>query len=468
VKTRWGLAAALLAAAAGQAQTVSLKQLLDSAEQQNVDRRITHEQRLKAAADFRSAWTSLLPSFTGQASWTHNQYAAEFKQYDTSNSPFLIGTPACIDGLRSDPPNPAGCGGTLNNGQIIKTQVAEMPPAYTIPIQLGDQFDGLLRFDLPLIDTTRWTRTMAASSADDAAALREQLTSDLVKRQVVGAYFGYAAALSVRESAKKSVAVAEAQLNLMEIRFKAGAVTELEQLRARAEVQRNRQVVADTENLVATTRRSLRTVTGLDPGDVVPMPTDDLTPEKGFEELEQNIEGLPAVKAADKDAEGANRLGWSSRLLLLPSISANFMERFSNATGFTGKTANWSVGVAAVWRLDVPTFMGLEGARATEATAVLAAERARLQARDQVHSDWQRLKAAMIKVEAAAAQSTAASRAAQVARDRYAVGAATQVDVIQAERDLFGAEVSQIQARTELASARASLHLSAGLPLGIE
>lgn len=466
MKTRWGLAAALLVAAAGQAQTVSLRQLLDSAEHQNLDRRITREQRAKAAADFRQAWTSLLPSFTAQASWTRNQYEAQFKQYDTSNSPFLIGSPACIDGLKNG--DPSSCGGGLSNGQVIKTQVAELPPAITIPIQLKDQLDATLRFDLPIIDAQRWTRTLAASSADDAAELRELVTSDLVKRQVLGGYYGYAAALAVRESAKKSVAVAEAQLNLTEIRFRAGAVTELEQLRARAEVQRNRQTVADTENLVATTRRSLRTVSGIDPGEVVPMPDDNLTPEKGFEELEQNVEALPAVRASDKDAEAANRLGWSSRLLLVPSLSANFMERFSNATGFTGKNANYSFGLSVMWRLDAPTFMGLEGARATESMALLAAERTRIMARDQVHSDWQRLKAALIKVEAAAAQSQAASRAAQVARDRYAVGAATQVDVIQAERDLFGAEVSQIQARTELASARASLHLSAGLPLGVE
>jgi outer membrane protein len=62
----------------------------------------------------------------------------------------------------------------------------------------------------------------------------------------------------------------------------------------------------------------------------------------------------------------------------------------------------------------------------------------------------------------------AAERAAQVARDRYAAGAATQIDVIQAERDLFGAEVSQTQARTELASARVALKISAGLPLQVE
>jgi outer membrane protein len=100
-----------------------------------------------------------------------------------------------------------------------------------------------------------------------------------------------------------------------------------------------------------------------------------------------------------------------------------------------------------------------------EAAARLAAEKARLTARDQIHSDWQRFNAALQKIDAAETQVQAASRAAQVSRDRYAVGAATQVDVIQAERDLFTAEVAQIQARTDLATARLSLRLSAGRPL---
>ena len=73
--------------------------------------------------------------------------------------------------------------------------------------------------------------------------------------------------------------------------------------------------------------------------------------------------------------------------------------------------------------------------------------------------------AALTKVESAKVQASVAQRAAQVARDRYAAGAATQLDVITAERDLFTAEVGQIQARTELGTAHAAVRLSAGLPL---
>ncbi len=420
MRTGWVVALALLASGAARAQP-TLRQLLEAADQQNVDRRITLEQRARAAAEYRQAWTALLPSVTAQGTWTHNEIE-----------------------------------------KIIPFG------ADRITILLSDQLDGLLRFDLPLVDIGRWARMGAGAKASDAAELRAQLTADLVRRQVVSAYYGYAAALAVRDSALRTQAVADEQLKLMEVRLKAGAVTELELLRARAEAQRTRQVVADASNLVATTRRGLRTLTGADPGEQAGLPADDLTSEPSFEELEQRIGGLPAVRAAENDAEAAARIGWGNRLALVPTVGAQFTERFTNAPGLVGRTAIFNTGVTLTWRLDVPTMMGFEAARANEATAALAAEKARQQSRDQIHSDWQRLTAALTKVQAAQAQVEAGRRAADVAKSRFAVGAATQVDVIQAERDLFLAEVGHISARTELATARVALRISAGLPLGIQ
>ncbi|MBK7859046.1 MAG: TolC family protein [Archangiaceae bacterium] len=436
---------AVVALLAGSAQAGSLKQLLDAADQQNVDRRISAEQRRRAAAEAVQAWTSLLPSLTAQAVWTHNQYFATF-----------------------DRPKTNAAGMTLDvNGNPVTSPGQQI--AYdTLVIQPAQQYDAIFKIDVPLIDVARWYRTGAASAAEAAAVDREEATRDLVRRQVVGSYYAYAAALAVRDSAKRSVGVAQAQAQLQEVRANAGAATELERLRATAEVQRNRQVVSDTESLVATSRRSLQTLTGQDPGDAATLPDDDLRPEPPFQELEKNVDSLPQIRAAEQDIVATSRSTDANRLQIVPTISGQFTERISTLTGFTGQPASWNGGLALTWRLDGPTLAGFRVQSAVEATASLAAERARLVARDQIHSDWQRLNAALQKVEAAKAQLQAAERAAQVARDRYAAGAATQIDVIQAERDLFGAEVGQIQARTELASARLSLRISAGQPLQVE
>lgn len=429
---------ALLLFVASTAQGATLKELLDAADQNNLDRRISAETRERAAAEYRQAWTALLPSLTTQAAWTNNQYAAEFDQPVLDDNGLPLRNP---------------------DGTPVTRKLTIIPK---------NQLDATFRFDLPLIDTGRWFRAMAGAAGSDAAIRREEYTRDLVRRQVVAAWYGYAAALAVRESAKRSTKVADAQAELQEIRAKAGAATELEMLRARAEAQRNRQVVADTESLVATSRRTLRTLSGIDPGDSAALPPDDVHPEAPFEELEKNVDALPQVQAADRDAEAAGKLATAQRLAVLPTVGAQFTERVTNATGFQGQPNVYNAGIVLQWRLDAPTFMGMSVASANESTATIGAERARIVARDQIHSDWQRWNAALHKLEAAKAQLEAAQRAAQVARDRYAAGAATQIDVIQAERDLFSAEVGQIQARTELASARLSLRISSGQPLQVE
>lgn len=425
----WGVALLSLSASAQ-----SVKSFLDAADQQNVDRRISIEQRNRAAAEYRQAWTALLPSVSAQGGWTHNQYEAGV-----------------------DLPKKDADGNTIiENGKPLTTRAVIVP---------FDQFDANFRFEVPLIDTTRWFRMAAAGSAEESAALRELVTRDLVRRQVVASFYGYAAALAVRESAKKSANVALEQLKLMEIRASVGTVTELDLLRAKAEVARTRQTQADTEALVATSRRTLRTLSGLEPPEALPLPEDDTHREAELAELEARVDQLPGVQAADKDARAAGHVATASRLAVVPIVSAQFTERLTNATSFTGQAASYNAGIVFQWRLDVPTFMGMGAQSANEQVALLAGERARLQARDQVNNDWQRLEAALIKIDAARAQVEAARRASQVAKDRYAAGAATQVDVIQAERDVFGAEVSQIQARTELATARASLRISSALPL---
>ncbi len=402
------------------ASAENVKTFLDAAEQSNVERRISIEQRNRAAAEYRQAWTSLFPSLSVSAGWTHNQY------------PALFGNP------------------------VTGVEVVIIPK---------NQFDATFRFDLPIIDVQRWFRMSIAGAAEASAELRELVTRDAVRRQVIASFYGYAASLAVMESAKKSAAVASEQLKLTEIRASVGTITELDLLRARAEVARTRQVVADTVALVATSRRTVRTLTGLEPPETLPLPVDDITPSAPLPEMEARIEALPAVKAADKDAQAAGTISTASRLALVPSVAGQFTQRFTNATGFQGQAGTYNAGINLTWRLDVPTFMGMQAQSANEQAALLQGDRVRLQARDQINSDWQRLQAALIKIEAATAQVEAARRATQVARDRYAAGAATQVDVIQAERDVFGAEVSQIQARTELATARATLRISAALPV---
>jgi outer membrane protein TolC len=91
------------------------------------------------------------------------------------------------------------------------------------------------------------------------------------------------------------------------------------------------------------------------------------------------------------------------------------------------------------------------------------AERTERALADATFEAYERVRAGIAKSMAARAQASAAARAAGLAQDRYSVGAATQLDVTQAQRDAFLADASRIQADSDLAYARAALRLAAGV-----
>jgi outer membrane protein TolC len=433
--------AVCLLTAAPEAST--LQEFLANAEQANIDRRISAQAVRRATNETTQAWTGLLPYLTLTGGWTHNQYAAELNQ-GASLQPILSLLPA----------------GVVPQERI--DELLNQPPTVIIP---KNQLDAAIRVDVPLIDPQRWLRISGAEVLGDGAKVRESLSIDLIRRNVVVTYYSYVAALAVRDSARKTLAVAEAQLKLVTARVGVGSGTELELLRSKAEVQRALQTIADAEQLVLTSARSLQSLTFLTPTSRIALPEDNSAPEPPVGDLESKIESLPAVRAAQLDVKAQSRALLASRLAWAPTIGFQFTERFTNATGFQGQNALYNLGINFVWRLDVPTFAGMSAASASYEITKLQEEKTRLQTKDQIYSDWQRLNAALTKVKAAAAQTEAAQRASQVARDRFAVGATTQLELIQADRDMFQAEVGQIQAKTELALARASLRISSGRPI---
>lgn len=62
----------------------------------------------------------------------------------------------------------------------------------------------------------------------------------------------------------------------------------------------------------------------------------------------------------------------------------------------------------------------------------------------------------------ARAQAEVSAHASQLARERYEAGTATQLDLLQAQRDAFAADAARIQADADLVNSRAQLRLAAG------
>ena len=89
-------------------------------------------------------------------------------------------------------------------------------------------------------------------------------------------------------------------------------------------------------------------------------------------------------------------------------------------------------------------------------------EKAWTTARDAVHEAWQRVRSGVVAGKATRAQAAAAKIALDAARERYAAGSSTQLDLIQAQRDWSSSEAARLQADANLGLARIQLRLAAG------
>jgi outer membrane protein TolC len=391
-----------------------------TAAQTSLDARVAQGTLARAESQAGASWSGLLPSLVASGAWTHNQFDAVLEQ-------------------------PRGDGTTR-----------------TVTIVPKNQFDATLRAELPLLNAQGWLSAAAAVSAVDGARARAQASWAVLQRQAVAAYAAAAGAQQVLRVAQHSTEVAIASLKQAQQRQAAGVANELETVRAEAEVERARQAEADAQALVATSSRALHSLTGLEPTLPLTMPEDDLHAELPLAALEPKAELLPSVAAAKHEADSATRTQVAAGLLLVPTVTAQFTQRLTNATGFQDAAAVYNAGVGFAWRLDAAGISGWRTQAATAQVSQLSAERARQQALDQVHSDWHQVKAAVEKMKSGQAQLVAALRAQLLAKERYQAGVATQLDVIQANRDVFSAEVGQVRAGFELFAARASLRLSTG------
>jgi outer membrane protein TolC len=346
----------------------------------------------------------------------------------------------------------------------------KIPPATCadsekVVITPHDQLEASVSLEVPLVDVAGWSRVGAARATAKASATRAQGTAQDVERALAQRYFQAIAAHALMSAANQAVAAAEAAQKVAAAREGAGATGTLEVDRAAAEVARAQQSVADAELLRAVSRRAIESTSGLKPSDGAPAFADDLKAESALDTWESGAKTTPAVLAARLDVEAADKTRTVAWATLLPTVSATATERATNATGFSGKVGSYAIGLTATWRLDLVGIRGVAQQSAAADVSVARAEKTERDAKDKVFEAYQQVVAQIAKSKAARAQVKAASHAAGIAQDRYAEGAGTQLDVIQADRDAFQAEVARIQADADLAFARVSLRLAAGKPL---
>lgn len=328
-----------------------------------------------------------------------------------------------------------------------------------------NQLDAYLQLDVPIIDLASYHRYKASRALAESSSSQKEATTIDVSRSVTRAYYQFLGASSLVDSARESIKAAEANLKNVDDRRAAGAATDLDHERAAASLSRAEQDLADAELSAALAARSLETLSGLSPDPAQPFPEDDLHPEGSLNGWLSLAGSTPAQRAQQKLGESAEQNRKAASRALLPTLSAVAQERFTNATGFTGRNSAYTLQLILAWKLDYGTYATTDAQSAALEVQRVRVERSKRASEDAAFEAFRRVEAGVAKSRAARAQATAAARAAALSADRYSAGVATQLDVTQAQRDAFLASAAKIQADADLAFARASLRLAAGVPV---
>jgi outer membrane protein TolC len=425
-----GVALALSASTLSSRPALALQpvtEFLLHAKTSNPQNRAAHATTAQRDAEVAISTGNLLPNFAATGIYTRNEYE--------------VTTAALLGGSSS----------------------SSAPSIPNIVIQPQNQLDANLILTVPLINIANWDRRAAAESTLAAAQADEANSELAVQKSVIRDYYTLLGDEAVLLSATRNLEIARHNVKLARDRKDSGTSSELDVQRALADQAKAEQNVTASQLGVTNTRRDLYSLSGLVPEPVSSFPEDDLHEEDALANWTGRTSKVPSVQSAEANRVTAEEGVRTVKASLLPTVSATAEEKFTNATAFVGgHTAIYLLQVAASWKLDTTLVAQTRAQNAAAAAARANEEHARQAAEDAVFRDWQQIRADIDSARSTRVQIVAATLAATLAQDRYESGVATQLDVLQAQKDAFSADVARIQADADLAYARLALRLDAG------
>ncbi len=289
-------------------------------------------------------------------------------------------------------------------------------------------------------------------------AQRAQLlaTESAVLLAAAGAYLDVARDQRVVGLDRANVQVLERTLRAAEQSARAGEVTETDAAQARARLADGRAVLAGAEAQLATSRAVFEQQVGTPPGALdLPRRRLDGLPGSRDAAVAQAVADNPDVAAARENQE-ATRLGIDvARAGLYPTVS--LQGRLSRLRDTDVQLLRQSDNVAeATVQFSVPLYQGGETSAQTR-QAKEAAERTRLQrdqaqrqARQLAQSGWDVLAAAQERMRQQQASVAVNEVAVRGITRQQGVGARTLIEVLNAQQELFTANVNLVSAEHDV------------------
>jgi outer membrane protein, multidrug efflux system len=337
-----------------------------------------------------------------------------------------------------------------------------------------DRTFGTVLLNLLSFEIDIWGRQRRATEAARADLLGAEETRKAVMTTVVGdvsaAYFNLLELDTELEIAQDTLATRKESLNLIRTRQQGGIATLLDVRQAEQLVYAAAQTVPDIERLIEQTENRINLLLGKDPGPVTrgrSLTEQEQPPDAPAGLPSSLLERRPDIRAAEATLMAATANIGVAKAAYFPQISlTGFMGGQSSqlANLFSGPGGAWNFGP----QVSLPIFNAgrvKSGVRFTEAQQRLALT----QYQQSIKTAFREVSDALVeyrKVKEIRAQQeslvTTLQDRSRLAYLRYQGGVDTQLNALDADRDLFAAELNLAQTRRNELLALVQLYKALG------
>jgi outer membrane protein TolC len=327
-------------------------------------------------------------------------------------------------------------------------------------------YDFRASFEQPVLDLRVWRRWKAGEKAEEATRLTLDDARALIARQTAALYLEAQAAESRVRDTTSRVSVAEALLRLAREQREAGVATGVDVLRAEVQLSTTRQRRLEAENASSRALLDLARAIGADLGTRIELaePLEMLAPE--VPEIRAALERALA-RRADYAALAAQREQLARER---NAVRGRYLPRFTvnGNIGGIGRTLGEVRATGLIQgTLSMPIYDRDRSGEAAEFEARIAA--LDLQMADLRRGIEQEIRQSLLQLDSAAAEVRVAQQARglaerelELARERFAAGVTTNLEITSAQDSLERAQENVLTALVRHADARYSLERALG------
>ncbi|MEA2031208.1 MAG: TolC family protein [candidate division Zixibacteria bacterium] len=343
-------------------------------------------------------------------------------------------------------------------------------------IQIPDQnlTNKSLRFSagMSVFNLSNWFN-LAGAKADKAKAHLDVIGSeqDLIKAVKVSYYY-YLAAVENVNVQEQAVKRSKEQLKLINSKYELGSASLSDVLKQKVQFGNDRLALLTAENNVTSGRANLAYTVGLNPNSDYEFSTEYKVREYSGtlkQAMSYGLKRKPSLLSAQESVDAARYALRSRKASYLPTLSASASLSFSDGTQGDTLTYNSSSRSATIgFNISLPIFDGFQREyNLTQAKVNLNNARAGLS--DERNFACQKIKTAYFDIERLKEKKKvskenvdAANQDLKITQEKYNLGAATILDLLDAQVSLKQAQVSLIQADFDLNLAIAKLENAMG------